>query len=242
MIVNSQTDRTNFWAVWSQHRNYFYARCLHWMNGNAVDAEDLLSQAMLKAWDKWPKETEKIANPKAWIARIIHNLCVDFHRQHKRKSQNIETLEEMKSTQILGWIDSPEGKSFYQELRLYLRQAIETLPIKLRDAFILHHYQEKSYKEVAQQLSVSEDAIYKRVQRAIAFLRQQLSAYVLDEDNECSSFSQSSTKPERSIKKVLDLNMTELADFQDLIVTKNSEEPINYNISVLCLPMLSRAW
>lgn len=242
MDLPSQHNRTDFWDIWTKHQNYFYIRCLKWMNGNAIDAEDLLSQAMLKAWNKWPDYAEKIVNPKAWITQVIHNLCVDLHRQRQQIVQDIETLEEAKNVQILKCFESPEGGLFCQELRFYLKQAIETLPTKLRDAFILRYCQEKSYKEIASRLSVSEDAIYKRVQHAIVLLRQQLDPYFWDEDNEQLFSKQYSVKPEKKAEKSFKLTVKTVAEWQEPIATNTPEKPIDYNVSVLCLPILSRAW
>lgn len=44
-----------FWQQWQQYRDYLYRCCIKWMGGNPTDAEDALSRAMLKAWDKAQK-------------------------------------------------------------------------------------------------------------------------------------------------------------------------------------------
>ena len=47
------------------------------MGGNSTDAEDALSRAMLEAWEKVQKYAAgDIANFKAWLTRLTHNLCV----------------------------------------------------------------------------------------------------------------------------------------------------------------------
>lgn len=40
-----------FWQLWKQYQNYLSRCCLKWM-GNSTDAEDALSRAMLKGWEK----------------------------------------------------------------------------------------------------------------------------------------------------------------------------------------------
>ncbi|NES00222.1 MAG: sigma-70 family RNA polymerase sigma factor, partial [Symploca sp. SIO1B1] len=44
-----------FWQQWEQYRDYLYRCCIKWMGGNPIDAEDALSRAMLKAWEKVQK-------------------------------------------------------------------------------------------------------------------------------------------------------------------------------------------
>ncbi len=47
--------RSIFWQQWQQYRDYLYLCCVKWMGGNPTDAEDALSRAMLKAWEKLQK-------------------------------------------------------------------------------------------------------------------------------------------------------------------------------------------
>lgn len=70
--------RSNFWQQWQQYQDYLYRCCVKWMGGNTTDAEDALSRAMLKAWEKVQKFAGEIANFKAWLTTLTRNLCVDF--------------------------------------------------------------------------------------------------------------------------------------------------------------------
>jgi RNA polymerase sigma-70 factor (ECF subfamily) len=58
-----------FWQQWGQHRDYLYHCCLKWMRGNAIDAEEVLSQAMLKAIEKIRQGSHIVTNFKAWLTR-----------------------------------------------------------------------------------------------------------------------------------------------------------------------------
>ncbi|MFM6369395.1 MAG: RNA polymerase sigma factor, partial [Dolichospermum sp.] len=44
-------ENSDFWQLWQVYHNYLYYYCLKLTN-NYMDAEDVLSQAMLKAWEK----------------------------------------------------------------------------------------------------------------------------------------------------------------------------------------------
>lgn len=48
----SEDIGTAFWQQWEQYRDYLYRCCIKWIGGNPTDAEDALSRAMLKAWEK----------------------------------------------------------------------------------------------------------------------------------------------------------------------------------------------
>ncbi|MCV3216440.1 RNA polymerase sigma factor [Plectonema radiosum NIES-515] len=79
--------------ICEEYRDELYRCCLKWMNGNRIDAEDALSDAMLKAWEKVQKYVGEIANFKAWLIRVTHNLCIDIHRERDRVLKQIENID-----------------------------------------------------------------------------------------------------------------------------------------------------
>lgn len=147
------------------------------MGGNYHDAEDALTQAMLKAWNQWKKCANKIIYPKAWLARIIYNFCMDVHRKRKREATGIENIDDIKFAHHQAFasrVEFPESNILNLEMRAYLRYRIESLPDRLRHPFILHCCQEKSYKDIAKQLALSEENVRKRIQEARKILQKQL--------------------------------------------------------------------
>jgi RNA polymerase sigma-70 factor (ECF subfamily) len=83
-----------FWQQWQQYRDYLYRCCIKWMGGNPTDAEDALSRAMLKAWEKVQKYAAgEISNFKAWLTTLTRNLCVDIYRERSRGANRVEDIE-----------------------------------------------------------------------------------------------------------------------------------------------------
>ncbi|MEM7065219.1 MAG: sigma-70 family RNA polymerase sigma factor [Cyanobacteria bacterium P01_B01_bin.77] len=173
---NLQPD---FWSTWLQHQSYLSHRCLQWMGGNQANAEEALSNAMLKAQTKWPQYADTINNPKAWLTRLTHNLCVDLHRTQRREPISVDNFEDV-VTDTIAWTDvsSPKTTLLRQELITYLQQIIAELPPRLNQAFVLKILQGKSYKDISQQLSISEANARKRIQQARTILRKQLKQYL----------------------------------------------------------------
>lgn len=73
-----------------------------------------------------------------------------------------------------------EEESFYrfQELSKRLKEAINTLPSSYREAFIMHRFQGKSYKDIADILNVSPKTVDYRIQQALKLLRKELQEYL----------------------------------------------------------------
>jgi RNA polymerase sigma factor (sigma-70 family) len=184
-----------FWQQWEQYRDYLYRCCIKWMGGNPTDAEDALSRAMLKAWEKVQKVAGEIANFKAWLTKLAHNLCVDIHRERSRGANRVENIEVIPEEQgLISFDETPESAMDTGEKKIVIRRAIANLPTRLRETFILHFYQELSYQEIAQQQEISYQNVCKRISQARAILREQLRGYFIGEDGTDTDLSVRPTK------------------------------------------------
>lgn len=153
------------------------------MGGNPTEAEDALSRAMLKASEKVQEYAGKITNYKGWLTRLTHNLCVDIHREHSRSASRVEDIEAIGEEQALvSSEDTPQILLETEEKYIEIRHAIENLPSRLGETFILHFYQELSYQEIAQQQEISYDNVCKRISQARKILREGLREYFIGED------------------------------------------------------------
>jgi RNA polymerase sigma factor (sigma-70 family) len=92
IAISESCGCAGFWWLWQKYRHYLRSCCLKWMGGNLTDAEDALSRAMLKAWEKVQKYAGKISNFKAWLTKLAHNLCVDIHRENNRGANRVEDM------------------------------------------------------------------------------------------------------------------------------------------------------
>ncbi|MEA5553440.1 RNA polymerase sigma factor [Anabaena cylindrica UHCC 0172] len=182
-------DRTEnisafFWYLWRQNQDYLYRCCLRWMNGNPSDAEEALNRAMFRAWEKLQKYAGEITNFKAWLTRLTHNLCVDIHRERNRdvnRVENIEIYAALEEKNQVFYFNISESALETEEKMVVIREAIYNLPIRLRETFILHFYQELSYQEIAQQQNISYQNVCKRISQARAILRDELKEYFIED-------------------------------------------------------------
>jgi RNA polymerase sigma-70 factor (ECF subfamily) len=204
---HSEDIKTAFWQHWQQYRDYLYRCCIKWMGGNPTDAEDALSRAMLKAWEKVQKYAGEIDNFKAWLSTLTHNLCVDIQRERNRGANRVEDIEVYTSSvekELVSFEETPESSIETGEKKIVIRRAIDNLPSRLRETFILHFYQELSYQEIAQQQEISYQNVCKRISQARAILRKKLRGYFIGEDGTDTDKSVMPTKAatESAIEKM----------------------------------------
>lgn len=182
------TERSNsglvcqFWQQWTEHQDILYRCCLRLMNSNRTDAEDALSRAALKAWEKVQKFGGKITNFRAWSIKLTQNLCIDIIRERSRGAMGVESIEWVGDTEEMGMassVESPESFLEREERSIEIRRAIADLPERLRGTFILHFYEELTHKEIAERQGISYDNVCRRIYVAKKKLKQKLSHYFL---------------------------------------------------------------
>ncbi len=256
----SPNNCQDFWQIWESNQGYFYKCCLKWMGGNSYDAEDALNQAMVTAWNEWTKSTNKIIYPKAWLNRIIYNFCMNMHRQRKREATKLENIDQIKFAEHPAFASEggfPESNILALEMEAYLDHKIKSLPDRLRHTIILHCYQEKSYKDIAEQLAISQENVRKRIQEARKILQKHLQKYLAGEDKTyidslSPSLNKEITKGEnlQSDETLRPLSATESPDESDAVVcdsessipTKNNREEFSYKMVTLCVQTLPHSW
>lgn len=145
---------------------------------NDEDAEDVLQEAMLKAFEHLGSFQEQ-SKFYTWLVRIAVN--ESLMKLRKRKSdrtvsldESIETDEEPIVREIAVWDENPEQKYTQAEMREILDGAIDSLKPIFRTVFILRDVEELSTEETAEALGLSIAAVKSRLLRARLQLREKL--------------------------------------------------------------------
>jgi len=196
-----------FWQIFQQHRDYLFSCCLKWMNGNSTEAEDLLSQAMLKAWEKAQKYAGKIENFKCWLTTLTRNFWIDLTRC--RGANQVEDIEVYADRNELGLVsvdETPASALDCDEKKRVIRRAIDELPTRLRETFILHFYEELSDQEIAERQNITYQNVCKRISQARAILREELRGYFIGEDGTKTELAVTSVVTEPAIEEMSEGN------------------------------------
>jgi RNA polymerase sigma-70 factor, ECF subfamily len=148
---------------------------------NREDAEDVMQDAFLKAYEKLDQFQ---GNSKfyTWLVRIAVN--ESLMRLRKRRSgkmvsldEDIETEEGSVPRDLADWDPDPEQKYSQTELAEILRKTIQGLPPGFRVVFTLRDVEGLSTEETAETLGLSVPAVKSRLLRARLQLRERLSRY-----------------------------------------------------------------
>ena len=181
-------DESAFAELSRRHRRELHVHCYR-MLASFEDAEDLVQETMLRAWQK--RETFEGRGPfRAWLYRIATNACLDFLQKHERQvteSQSRDSQTGLPVSPHIPWLqpypdrlleqaaspDDPHARVIAKEtIELAFLVAMQLLPPKQRAVLILRDVLDWSAKETASLLDDSVAAVNGALQRARATLRE----------------------------------------------------------------------
>ena len=106
-----------------------------------------------------------VEQPRALLHKIATNLAIDHLRKEKHSVQGFDCLDTAMAVPCHA--PSPERELLgKQRFRLFLR-AIECLPSRTREAFLLCRVYGYSYQEIATRMNISESGVEKLLMRAL---------------------------------------------------------------------------
>src|ERR687890_476504 len=141
--------------------------------GKHDEAEDLTQDIFLKIF-KALASFDRRANFQTWIVSISRNLCIDHYRSVRKERMTIAREVDTNDLQPASTDRTPYAAAEHQDLRVMLRQALQTLPETLRTAVVLRDLQELSYQEIADRLRLPEGTVKSRINRGRLELGRQL--------------------------------------------------------------------
>lgn len=136
------------------------------------DAEEIVQDVMLWLWENRETQTFETSLSQYLFKTVYHraiNLIVRHQSQLRADTLFYENMQEML-----------QDTDFYQleELQKRIREAVDALPPTYREAFVMHRFDNKSYKEIAEILQVSQKTVDYRIQQALKQLRITLKDYL----------------------------------------------------------------
>ncbi len=148
------------WDTFQIPIRHFILKYIH----NEAIAEDILQDVFLKTHIhiETLHDEEKL---QSWLYQIARHTIYDYHRSQK----TIQTLPE-----TFDMLAEPTQEGVEQLLLPCVKDMVNQLPSRYRDAILLTEYQGLTQRELAEQLHLSFSGAKSRVQRAREKLKQQL--------------------------------------------------------------------
>ena len=164
------------------HMDALYRTALR-MTKNVGDAEDLVQEALVKAYRFWDK-FETGSNCRAWLFKIMTNVFINEYRSKARSPMSVN-VDDIDDNYLYGQLaansdgDNPEKELFAKMLDDDVKKAIDELPEDFRIVVVLSFIEGFSYQEIAEIADLQLGTVKSRLHRGRKLLQKELLDYAI---------------------------------------------------------------
>lgn len=158
-------------------KSFFFAKSyVH----DDLAAEDIASDSLIKLWEKL--KTEKIDYIEPLLLTILKNKALDYLKHEEVKRTAFESMVDWHQQELSIRISTLEScdpnEIFSDEVESIIRETLKLLPEQTRRIFLLSRFENKSNKEIAEQMGISIKGVEYHISKALKALRITLKDYL----------------------------------------------------------------
>jgi RNA polymerase sigma-70 factor (ECF subfamily) len=141
------------------------------LSGSVIESEDLTQQTFMLAQVNLPQLREPRA-ARGWLYTIVRNEYL--RRRPLTSAITLDDAPELASAESdPGWLDSELNSD-------RLQAAIQELPNEFRIPLLMFYFEDRSYRDIADQLGLPQGTVMSRLSRAKTQLRRKLEKFILE--------------------------------------------------------------
>jgi len=159
------------------HLDALYGLALRLVGGDEARAEDLVQDAMLKAYRSWDRFTPG-TNARAWLMTILRNTFINDYRARRRRPTPVD-LDEVAERSVFAELQDVDPADGFLDriIDAEVVAAIDALPEEFRVAVVLSDLEGLSYQEVSEAMGIPVGTVKSRLFRGRKRLQQALLAF-----------------------------------------------------------------
>ncbi len=164
----------DFDALANEHKDAVYRQLIR-ACGNREDAEDVLVEALLKAYRN-PGQLRDSAAFRSWLAQIGRRVCWQLKQREALLPIMQLSAMEAEGTELQSADEPPDVQTARRQVKRLLSDAIASLPNPERTVYELRDLEEVSGEETAVRLGITLAAMKSRLHRAREGVRRYMDA------------------------------------------------------------------
>lgn len=159
------------------HLDALFGLALRLTGGDSTRAEDLVQEAILKAYRAW-SDFRLGTNCRAWLMTILRNTFINEFRRDQRRPASVE-FEEIQDRSVFESVRDvdPEGSFFERVIDTEVIRSIDQLPEEFRIPLVLSDLEGLSYQEISAIMDIPVGTVKSRLFRARKRLQKKLYSY-----------------------------------------------------------------
>lgn len=160
-------------------KSFFFAKSyVH----DDLAAEDIASESLIKLWEKLKTESieEKYILP--LLLTILKNKALDYLKHEEIKRTAFKTMADWQLQELSIRVSALEAcnpdEIFSEEIEKIISITLSTLSEQTSQVFILSRFENKSHKEIAEEMVISIKGVEYHISKALKALRTALKDYL----------------------------------------------------------------
>lgn len=136
-------------------------------------AREITQEAFISLWEK--RGSIDLSKPvKTYLSTTVRNKCLNWLRDNKKFNKEILDIEGLLSDKTYVQPD----RLVEAEIREKISRAIEELPFKCREIFVMNRNDNLKYHEIATRLEISVKTVESQMSKALQHMRERLREFL----------------------------------------------------------------
>lgn len=173
-------DSDAFGEIVKRWERKMFALC-YGMLGREDEARDAVQESFISAYRNL-RNFRGDAKVSSWLHRIAVNQCLTKKRRTKTRSETyIDDDDGSEDMYFVAPLEKSPSRSIEQNERTRLvRQAVQTLPVDLKEVIIMKEFQEMTFQQMSEVLDLPLSTVKSRLYTALKQLRMKLEKMALE--------------------------------------------------------------
>ena len=167
---SSNNVDTEFERLYFEHYSFLCHHVLRFVKDTDI-ARDIVQEVFINYWNK-VERAGHVDSPLAYLRSACVRQALNHLKEVERRSIREKAFSDESRSQP--GIQRPDTSMEATEMAGTIEQTINGLPNMCRAAFLLSRHEEKSYREIADQLTISVNTVEKHIGKALRTLREVL--------------------------------------------------------------------
>lgn len=170
-IQNGQSGA--FKELYSRYNSLLYIYAYRLLK-DEEQAKDIVQEVFVKIWNNRGNGTH-MSSLAGYMYQSVRNLCLNIFARKKVQQSYLNSLGNLLEAHTSG----TDYRIREKEIASLITEEINRLPSKMRQIFLMSRLEEKSYKQIAASLDVSEETVRTQIKRALKQLKSRLHNFPL---------------------------------------------------------------
>ena len=134
-------------------------------------SQEIVQKVFITLWEK-REHVDPQLSIKSYLFTSVRNRCLNYLRDQKKYKSKVLDLECAEFE-----LATEEPFSDLDGLKKQLEAALERLPDKCREVFEMSRFRQMKYKEIAEELEISQKTVEAHMRKAMQVMREVLKSF-----------------------------------------------------------------